>query len=118
MAVKDRPFVLVTLPLNRGSVEPVDASKFKRVRFDVRGDGDYALVIPTREVRDDAYYRSPFRAEPQWKNVQVEFSSLQQSTTKKPAKWTAKDLLMLSVEIARATSEIGWVEIDNVKFYK
>ena len=35
MAEKDHPFARVNVPLSRGAIEPVDASKFRGVRFDV-----------------------------------------------------------------------------------
>ncbi|HSE98117.1 MAG TPA: amidohydrolase family protein, partial [Blastocatellia bacterium] len=62
MAEKDRPFARVSIPLSRGAVVPVDAREYRGVRFDARGSGDYLLIVPTREVRNSAYYHAPFKA--------------------------------------------------------
>ncbi len=115
---KDRPVARVSLPLSRGAVEPVDASAFRGVEFDARGDGDYLLVVPTAGVRDSAYYRAPFKAEAKWRRVRIDFASLKQESPKKPVAWTGADVLMLTFEVARGAGQIGWLEIDNLRFFK
>jgi imidazolonepropionase-like amidohydrolase len=117
MAEKERPFVRVSVPLSRGALEPVDARAFRGVRFDARGEGEYRVLIPTREVRDFAYYQAPFKAAGRWETITIEFSSLRQGGAKAAA-WTGADLLMLTFEIARQPGEIGWLELDNIRFYK
>jgi hypothetical protein len=47
MSRKADPTTGVIIPLSRGSVESIDATAFKDVRFDVRGDGDYTFSINT-----------------------------------------------------------------------
>jgi len=119
MSSAARPFVRVQVPLTRGAVEPADARAWRGVRFDVRGDGGpYRLIVPTRGVRDSAYFQTSFTAAPAWAKVSVDFASLRQAETKAPAAWTGADLLMLSFEIARAPGEFGWLELDNIRFYK
>jgi len=119
MSSAERPFVRVQVPLTRGAVEPADARPWRGVRFDARGDGGaYRLVVPTYAVRDSAYFRTDFTAAPSWKTVRVDFASLKQPETRTPAAWTGADLLMLSFEIARPPGQFGWLEIDNVRFYK
>ncbi len=115
---KERPYARLNLPLSRGAVEPVDARQFRGVRFDVRGDGDYRLIIPTYNVRDSAFFHSPFKAAAQWQTVRIEFASLKQDGARWPAKWTGNDLLMLSFEIARPGGAFAWLEIDNLRFYR
>jgi len=119
MSSAARPFVRVQVPLTRGAVEPGDARAWRGVRFDVRGDGGpYRLVVPTYGVRDTAYFQTEFTAAPAWRTVRVDFASLKQPETKAPAAWTGADLLMLSFEIARPPGEFGWLELDNIRFYK
>ncbi|MFN0111223.1 MAG: amidohydrolase family protein, partial [Blastocatellia bacterium] len=111
MSEKDRPFGRISIPLSKGAVEPVDAREFRGVRFDVRGDGDYRLVVPSYlNTRNSA--AAPFKAVPQWQTLSIEFASL------KGAQWTAADLLMLSFEIARPAGAFGWLELDNIRFYR
>lgn len=119
MSSAERPFVRVQVPLTRGAVEPADARPWRGVRFDARGDGGaYRLVVPTYTVRDSAYFQTDFAAAPSWKTVRIDFASLKQPETKTPAAWTGADLLMLSFEIARPPGQFGWLEIDNVRFYR
>ena len=44
MSEKDRALGRVDIPLSRGAIEPVDATAFRGVSIDVRGDGDYQLI--------------------------------------------------------------------------
>jgi imidazolonepropionase-like amidohydrolase len=104
MSVKTRPFVQLWLPLSRGAVEPVDASAFRHVRFDVRGDGEYALLFPRRTLRSYNFPRASFRAAAEWQTIQIPLPS-------SPA-----DLTAIAFEIVRAPGSLGWLEIDNVKF--
>jgi hypothetical protein len=118
MSEKDRPFARVSVPLSRGAVEPVDARGFRGVRFEARGDGNYRLLVPTRAVRDNSHYFAPFAASGQWKTVTIEFATLKREAREQIVPWTAEDLLMLTFEIARQSGETGWLELDNIRFYK
>ncbi|MGH9840422.1 MAG: amidohydrolase family protein [Blastocatellia bacterium] len=118
MAEKERPFARINVPLSRGAVEPVDARPFRGLKFEARGEGDYRLLIPTYAVRDNAHFHAPFKAGPQWQAVTIEFASLKRDNARFPARWTGEDLLMLSFEIARPAGSFGWLEIDNMRFYR
>lgn len=120
MSVQTRPFVRMNIPLSRGAIEPVDVRAFRGVRFDVRGEGDYRLVVPTREVRNtQAYFQAPFMANAKWETVSIEFSALKSGAQNNlPIVWTGADALMLSFEIARPAGAIGWLELDNIRFFK
>jgi hypothetical protein len=118
MSEKDRPFARVSVPLSRGAIEPADARRFRGIQFDARGSGDYLLIVPTRDVRNSAYYRAPFKAGGKWQKVKIDFSSLAQPETTSPVAWTGADLLTLTFEVAGRAGEIGWLEIDNLRFYK
>jgi imidazolonepropionase-like amidohydrolase len=116
MSVGERAFVAVALPLSHGAIEPVDARQFHGVRFDVRGDGDYRLVVPTRTIRDNNFFQSPFQAGPAWQTVSVDFASLKQMRSGAAA-WRGDDLLGLVFRIERRPGEFGWLELDNVRLY-
>ena len=104
MSVKTRPFVQLWLPLSKGAVEPVDATQFRHVQFDVRGDGDYALLFSRRSLRTYNFPRTPFRGAADWQTIQV------------PLPPNPADLTALAFEIVRAPGALGWLEIDNVRF--
>ncbi len=116
MSEKDRPFGRINIPLSKGAIEPVDAREFRGVRFEVRGEGDYRLIIPTYNVRSaSSNFSAPFKGSPQWQTVSIDFASFSGRTQ---ASWTGADLLMLSFEIARPAGAFGWLELDNLRFYK
>jgi imidazolonepropionase-like amidohydrolase len=117
-AEKERPYLRINLPLSRGAVEPVDARTFRGVRFEARGEGAYTLLVPTANVRDVGTYQTTFQANAQWQTISLEFASLKQANARAPVPWTGDDLLMLSFELARPAGTFGWLELDNVQFYK
>ncbi len=120
MSEKDRPYGRINVPLSKGAMEPVDAREYRGVRFDVRGDGDYRLVIPAYNIRNAfSHFFASFKASPQWQTVNIDFASLKlPENARVQAQWTGADLLMLSFEIARPAGAFGWMELDNIRFYK
>ncbi|MBI3649869.1 MAG: CIA30 family protein [Acidobacteria bacterium] len=114
MSQSAKPFARVSLPLRRGGVEPVDASLFRGVQFEVRGDGEYALILATYGTSSGGNFQSKFSAGAIWKTVQIDFASIKNTQPK----WTGADLLMLTFEVSRKPGELGWLELDNVKFYR
>ena len=111
MAVKAKPSAGVIIPLSRGSITPVDASAFKGVRFEARGDGAYALGVTTTSGR----WSAPFTAGADWRAVEIPFSALTAARGK--GEWTAKDLTEVELMGGRSAGETLWLEIDNVSFY-
>ena len=116
MSEKDSPAARIDLPLSKGAVIPADARMFQGVEFEARGDGAYRFAIPTRGVRTQDVFAAPFDAAPAWRTVRIPFSSLRQRLGE--MRWTGDDLLLLRWELSRPAGEKGWLEIDNVKFYK
>lgn len=117
MATKEAPSAGVILPLSRGSVEPVDASAFKGVRFDVRGDGgEYGVSVNTLSGR----WRAPVTAGPEWTTVEIPFSSLVRAPGRggsPTAAWSGADLIDVGFNGARKAGQKLWLQIDNVTFY-
>jgi imidazolonepropionase-like amidohydrolase len=114
MSEKDRALGRVDLPLSRGGVEPVDATAFRGVRFDARGDGDYQLIVSTYGAPN---FQAPFKASPEWRTLRIDFSSLKQLQGQS-IPWPGDKLRMLSFELARPAGSFTWLEIDNLKFYR
>jgi imidazolonepropionase-like amidohydrolase len=114
MSGKDRALGRVDIPLSRGAIEPVDASAFRGVRFDARGDGNYQLIA---SAYDAPNFQAPFKASPQWQSIRIDFSSLKQIQGESVS-WPGDKLRMLSFELARPAGTFAWLEIDNLKFYR
>jgi imidazolonepropionase-like amidohydrolase len=114
MAMKARPSAGVIIPLTRGSIQPVDARAFKGVRFEVRGDGDYALGVSASAGR----WSAPFSASATWKAVEIPFSALKPAGERgAKGEWTASDLTEVEFIGGRKGGEKFWLEVDNVVFY-
>lgn len=116
-ALKERPYVRLMLPLRRGGIEPVDARKFSGVKFEVRGDGEYRLIVPTRQIRDLSNFSAGFQASPVWQTVTIPFTALRQTGSARPLAWRGDDLLMIGFELAGRSGDLRWIELDNISFY-
>jgi imidazolonepropionase-like amidohydrolase len=115
MSEKTSPYIRVSVPLMPGGVEPIDVRRYKGVRFNIRGDGDYRLLAITRAIRDYDPFQKSFVARSKWKMIRIPFRDLAQ--TKGKEIWTGTDLLMLTFEIARPAGKQAWMDLDNVTFY-
>jgi len=115
MAVKAEPDAGILLPLSRGSVEPVDASAFKGVSFDIRGDGGtYVVTINTVS----GPWTAKVTAQPSWSKVTAPFSSfVRAGKGKGEGAWTGADLLEVGVGGSRPAGRKLWFELDDVTFY-
>ncbi len=110
MGVKDKPFVQVWLPLSPGGIIPVDASRFRGIRFEARGEGSYRLILHKQSVRTASGHPSAeFNAGPAWSQIIIPFARLK---TVRP-----RDLLVAAFEITRPAGTLAWLELDNVRFY-
>jgi imidazolonepropionase-like amidohydrolase len=117
MSESEHPFARVWLALARGDLQPADISHFTGLRFDVRGEGPYRVMLPTRAVRDGRYFGAAFTGSPAWTSVIVPFSTLQQSGNAH-ATWSGTDVLEIDFDIDREPGTVGWLEIDNVQLYQ
>lgn len=102
----------VVLPLNRGNVQPADASAYDGLQFDIRGDGgDYMLVATTT---GGAWSKSLVAGE-EWSTVQVPFDSLESPS--ESTAWSGGDMLDVRFLIKRPGGQDVWMEVDDVRFY-
>ena len=111
MAMKPRPSAGVIIPLTRGSIQPVDARAFKGVRFEVRGDGAYALGVTTAAGR----WAAPFSAGKDWTTIEAPFSALR--PVRGNDAFTGDDLTEVELMGSRKGGQKLWLEVDNVTFY-
>jgi hypothetical protein len=110
------PFVRAAIPLS-ASGAPVDASRFRGIRFDARGEGRYRIVFVTRSIVDGRYHESYFSGSPLWTPVGIPFASIGQNGRGGHAAFTARDLVEIRFEIARDAGQMAWLELDNIRFY-
>ena len=117
MSDEERSSASMVLPLSEGGVLPVDASAFRGIEFEARGEGAFVLEVQTRGVLDRRFYQGGFEAQAKWRKVRVPFAELKRGESKQPATWTGADLLSLEFKTARKAGEKAWLELDNVHFY-
>ncbi len=114
----ENPFVRLQLPFRQGGIEPVDASRFAGISFDVRGEGTYRLTVTTASLRDNRPFAASFIATASWKTHRVPFAQLKRSAGKLPGPdWNGKDLLLTSFEMAGPPLGMRWIELDNIRLY-
>jgi len=115
LGVKDQPSARLTLPLAGGGLLPVDASAYRGVTFDVRGEGAYRFVGSSRTRGATRPVAAGFEAGPEWKRIVIPFVEFTGEGLV-PA-WT-KDLLSLAIELNGPAGSRRWLEIDNVAFVR
>lgn len=115
MAQKETPSGGVIIPLSRGSVQPVDASKFSGIRLELRGEGRYQIMINTL----NGVWRADVEGGPEWKNIELPFSAFEKvkRSGETTASWRGDDLLEIGMKGQRPAGATMWAELDNVRFY-
>ncbi|HMF63633.1 MAG TPA: CIA30 family protein, partial [Edaphobacter sp.] len=98
-----------------GAVELADISAFKGIRFKVRGEGSYRLLMDSYGARRSGWYAASFPGTAQWKTIRIPFTAFQSksSTSSLPL----RNLRALRFELARPAGTDAWLEIDDVKLY-
>lgn len=114
MSLKDKPEGGVLIPLSQGSVQPVDAAAFSGIRFELRGEGEYQLVVNTLAGE----WSAPVDGTPAWQIVEIPFSAMAFADAKQgPKKWQGDDLLQVGLIVRREAGQSAWAEVDNIQFY-
>lgn len=115
LAPKAAPEGGIVIPLRRGSVQPVDATRYSGIRLDLRGDGPYVLVVNTLSGEWTADVAGTDR----WADVRVPFTALVpvRARSGEPRRWRGDDLLQVGLVARRAGGTNTWAEVDNVRFF-
>lgn len=93
------------LPLSPGQIRPADLTSYRKLRFEVRGEGDYQLVIAQRGVRDYRYESFGFEAGAKWTRVEVPVADVDDATS-------------LSFRFQRPPGSTAWLQLDNVELVR
>lgn len=116
MAQKEDAEAGVIIPFRRGSVQPVDARKFRGIRLELRGEGRYTMTLNTLTGR----WRATIDAGANWTKFHLPFSAFERirGRNSEVVPWRGDDLLELSVEASRPGGATVWAELDDIRFYK
>ena len=111
MALKDSPRAFITLPLSEGGFSPVDATAYRGVRFDVRGEGEYEAGLVTAS----GSAAKNFGAGGAWRTIEIEFGEFQSVSEGEQLSLDA--VYMVKFGARRDPGHTFWLEIDNVAFF-
>jgi imidazolonepropionase-like amidohydrolase len=135
MGESKQPYARAIVELSRGKVQPADLTRYRGVRFDARGDGDYSVIFGGQRASDaiPVEFRSPVPLNGQWRTVKIPFSSFKTGEDSKaaeadpaapprppavPATWSTTRIHTLVFQFARPPGAMGWLELDNIRFYE
>lgn len=115
MAQNNEPAGGILIPLQQGSVRPVDAREFAGIQLELRGGGRFVLIVNTLEGEWSASVDAP----KDWTEVRIPFSDLKPSRAgqSNSMAWRGDDLLQVGLQARRKAGETAWAELDNVRFY-
>ena len=117
MAVKDKAFVSVVLPLTKGSVIPADLRAYGGLHLELCGDGEYELRINGLH----GSWGTLITGSSEWKTVEIPFASLHAvargAGAANEAVWKGDDLTEVELVAHRQGGTKTWLEIDNVSFF-
>lgn len=115
MAVKDSAYAGFAVPLTRGSVQPVDVRRYKGMRFDIKGPGEFALRLNGLQ----GSWSAPVNGAAGWTSIEVPFSALQPvkmgNRADKP--WSGDDIVQVELGGNRAGGQTMTFVVDNIRFY-
>jgi len=115
MGPKQSAFTDLVVPLTRGAVELADVSAFKGIKFAVRGQGSYRILIERYGTRRSSWYTASFTGDAKWRTIRVPFAAFQSkdSTSLPPL----HELRALHFELARPAGADAWLTLDDLKLY-
>ena len=115
MGPKQSPFADLVLPLTKGQVELADISAFKGIKFSVRGDGSYRILLENYGSRRSEWFNASFESGAKWRTVRIPFSSFQ--STSASTAFPFRTLTGLHFELARPAGTDAWLDLDDVSLY-
>jgi hypothetical protein len=109
------PYVRLEVPVTRGAVELGDVSRYTGITMDMRGQGQYRLLLKTYGVRDQDWYAAAIPKSIEWKKIRIPFTDLKRENASDP--WGKRDLRSLIFQIMGAPDGRTALELDNLAFY-
>jgi imidazolonepropionase-like amidohydrolase len=115
MGPKQSAFTDLVVPLTRGAVELADVSAFKGIKFAVRGQGSYRILIDSYGARRSSWYTASFTGDVKWRTIRVPFAAFRSKGSTSPPPF--RELRALHFELARPAGADAWLELDDLKLY-
>lgn len=115
MGPKHSPFADLVVPLTRGAVELADVSEFKGIKFAVRGEGSYRILIDSYGIARSSWFTASFSGDRKWRTVRIPFAAFQAKGATSPL--ALRNLRAFHFELARPAGANAWLELDDLKLY-
>ena len=115
MSPKQSAFTDLVIPLTGGAVELADVSAFKGIKFAVRGEGSYRILVDSYGARKSNWYTASFTGGAKWRTIRVPFAAFQSKGATSPL--PLRELRALHFELARPAGADAWLELDDLRFY-
>jgi imidazolonepropionase-like amidohydrolase len=115
MSPKQTAFADLVIPLTPGAVSLADISGYKGIKFAVRGEGSYKVILDRYGTRKSNWAAASFTGAAKWRTIRIPFAAFQSkgSTSLLPL----NELRALLFELARPAGADAWLELDDLKFY-
>jgi len=110
----EKSFARLNVPLTPGEITLADISKYKGISFEIKGQGNYRVVLTTYDVRDRKYPAAAIQVAPAWKTVQVPFSAFSKESN---GEIDLREVRGIIFEAYGPAGGTAWMELDNVKLY-
>lgn len=114
MSIEEEPFVGISFPLTRGSVQPADLRQYQALQFSIKGEGSYTV----RFSGEGGSWATEVAATNEWQELTVPFATLvpEASARRQTGPWTAEAIREVQVSTSRAGGETVVFELDDVRF--
>jgi imidazolonepropionase-like amidohydrolase len=107
-------YARLNVPLTPGEITLADISKYKGISIEVKGQGTYRIVLNTYDVRDRKYPAAAMEVTPEWKTIQLPFSTFSAGSN---GLVDLKEVRALILEAYGNAGDSAWMEVDNIKLY-
>lgn len=105
MGSEKHSWAAAVLPLTPGQVTPADLRRYRKIRFEARGEGEYRLQIARRGIRNYNYPSFPFEAGAKWRRVEIPITEIDDATA-------------LYFRFDRRPGESAWLELDRIELVR
>jgi len=110
------PYIRVEIPVTHGAVELGDVSRYDGIQMDVRGEGQYRLLLKTYRVRQTDWFSADIPPSAEWTTVRIPFTEFKRENPGEA--WDKRDLRSLVFQIMGDPDGRSALELDNISFYE
>lgn len=115
MSPKPSAFADLVIPLTPGAVELADISAYKGIKFAIRGEGSYKVLLDRYGARKSNWATASFSGAAKWRTIRIPFAAFQSKGPMSPT--PLREVRALLFELARPAGADAWLELDDLRLY-